>query len=296
MTGMADPLRGLGNVTPATRQKAAEILAAATSAGHKVSIVWGFNPASRPEHSSGRALDFMVDDKAAGDWIADYVWRHRTRLGLRHVIWWQRIRSTVTAPGVWRTMSDRGSVTQNHRDHPHIWFLDDRYEPLAAQVDTDGYPGAPLAIGAHGAAVTRVQARLGGVPVTGTYDTATRDRVGYWQAVFSLPITGVVGAVDWLVLIEGKPRPTLTVDGRFGPQTISALQARLGAQVTGIMDRDTITRLQAHMRDWAIRDMQVDGVMGPQTRTGIQIMVGAPLTGELDAATIAALQRWLNAR
>ena len=47
---MADPLRGLGQVTPATRLKAAEIVAAAEAAGHTVLIVWGYNPASRPEH------------------------------------------------------------------------------------------------------------------------------------------------------------------------------------------------------------------------------------------------------
>lgn len=127
----ASALNHMGNVTPNTRRKAEEILAAVEAAGHRINIIYGYNPASKPEHSSGCALDFMVyGNRAAGDWIADYVWQHRVRLGLKWVIWYQRIRSTSPGkPSTWQPMASRGNSTADHRDHPHLFF-DDIYTPL----------------------------------------------------------------------------------------------------------------------------------------------------------------------
>lgn len=120
----------LGAVTTKTRAIAHEVLEAAAKAGHHLNQVWGFNPASVPEHSSGRAIDFMVyGDKAAGDWIADYIWSNRIRLGLKWEIWRQRIRSTSSGKsGQWEWMADRGNTTANHYDHVHAFF-DDTYRP-----------------------------------------------------------------------------------------------------------------------------------------------------------------------
>lgn len=125
---MVDYASQLGAVTPKTKAAALEILSAAAAAGHTIKQVWGYNPASVPEHSSGKAVDFMVySDKAAGDWIADYVWTNRERLGLRWIIWYQRIRSASPGKsGEWEPMPDRGDNTQNHKDHPHVFF-DDTY-------------------------------------------------------------------------------------------------------------------------------------------------------------------------
>lgn len=121
-------LSKLGAVSPATRSKAIEIIEAAHAAGHRVRFVWGKGGGN--EHGSGNALDIMVYDKAAGDFVRAYVWKHRARLRLRHVIWNQRITSTVVDPGKVRLMEDRGDSTKNHMDHNHIWFLDDKaYQP-----------------------------------------------------------------------------------------------------------------------------------------------------------------------
>lgn len=121
----------MGPVRPNVEMIAIEVLIAAQAAGHTIKVVWGFNAASTPEHSAGTALDFMVyNDRAAGDWIAEYLWRNRKRLGLRWVIWYQRIRSTTSGRGeAWRAMADRGNSTVNHKDHPHANFWVKEYQP-----------------------------------------------------------------------------------------------------------------------------------------------------------------------
>lgn len=132
----------LGSVTPATKLKA-EAIGDAVEAhfGVRPATVWGSGP--NPEHNSLRALDVMVTVPGAGwlggsqaraweigDWIAELVWQHREAWGLRHVLWRRRIRSTVVSPGVWRALPDRGSVTQNHEDHPHLLFSSDAFTPI----------------------------------------------------------------------------------------------------------------------------------------------------------------------
>lgn len=122
--------RTLGSVKSETRFVAREIFNAAANAGHEIHAMWGYDPnAGNPEHHSGLAIDFMVRNKAAGDWIKAYVWANRARLRLRHVIWWQRITSTVTQPGVTREMANRGNSTANHKDHPHVLILPGGYQP-----------------------------------------------------------------------------------------------------------------------------------------------------------------------
>lgn len=132
----------LGKVTGPTKSKAKEIFDAAQAAGHDVRYMWGYDGnAGNTEHHSGRALDFMVYDKAAGDWIRNYIWKHRARLGLQHVIWYQKITSTVTQPGVVRKMADRGSVTENHKDHVHVLFFTGTYKkPDADKAPVDPAP------------------------------------------------------------------------------------------------------------------------------------------------------------
>jgi hypothetical protein len=117
----------LGNIQPATRAIAKEIYDAAAAAGHEIWFMWGIGPSH--EHSSGRALDLMVRNKAAGDWIYNYVWANRARLRLRHIIWWQSITSTAVRPGVRRPMASRGNATLDHKDHPHILVEPGAYQP-----------------------------------------------------------------------------------------------------------------------------------------------------------------------
>jgi len=116
----------LGNVQPATRSISEEIFNAAKAAGHEIWYMWGMGSSS--EHATGRALDLMVRNEAAGDWIRNYIWTNRKRLRLQHVIWEQHITSTVTSPGVRRKMADRGSVTENHYDHVHVLFFAGSYQ------------------------------------------------------------------------------------------------------------------------------------------------------------------------
>lgn len=81
-------------------------------------------------HGRGVAFDFMVPvDSEIGLRIAEYAMNNHQRLGVKYVIWGQRIwnveRDGAPRPwSQWRMMEDRGSVTENHRDHPHVEFFD----------------------------------------------------------------------------------------------------------------------------------------------------------------------------
>ena len=53
--------------------------------------------------------------------LAEYIRRHHSALGIRYVVWNQRI---SLRGGAWRRMENRGNLTANHKDHIHITFLD----------------------------------------------------------------------------------------------------------------------------------------------------------------------------
>lgn len=131
---MSTALARLGAVTPATYARAQELTA--TDVGRRLTDIHGYSPSTAPrdwEHHSGNALDLMLYigpggsiDTTAGDHLADYLWTHRARLGVRWIIWRQRIR---TAPdGDWQWMGDRRGPadptgqTVNHYDHIHVLF------------------------------------------------------------------------------------------------------------------------------------------------------------------------------
>ena len=52
--------------------------------------------------------------------LAAYAKAHASELGIDYIIWYQRIWSVARAAEGWRPMEDRGSDTENHRDHVHI--------------------------------------------------------------------------------------------------------------------------------------------------------------------------------
>ena len=91
-----------------------------------IKTVGGYRASARDPggHPSGLAADFMVSLTAAGtrqgDALATYSRAHAAKLGIDYIIWQQRIWSTSRAGQGWRPMEDRGSATQNHRDHVHI--------------------------------------------------------------------------------------------------------------------------------------------------------------------------------
>jgi len=81
----------------------------------------------------------------------------------------------------------------------------------------------------------------------------------------------------------------LVVDGKFGPNTIKALQKAVGATADGEYGPHTKVALQRHLH------VHADGVVGPVTVRALQRKVGAHADGVWGPKTTAALQRALNA-
>jgi hypothetical protein len=108
----------LGAVKPWVRQAAQEV-------GDKFDIGTIYGVGARPDatsdHPRGLATDFMVyKDKAKGDEVAAYVKANWSRLGVKYVIWYQRIDEGKG----WQGMEDRGGTTANHKDHVHVSYTD----------------------------------------------------------------------------------------------------------------------------------------------------------------------------
>lgn len=83
------------------------------------------------DHCCGLAIDFMCSSAGgvrtdSGRPIAEWVMNNRASLGLKYVIWGQKIwnpsRDSVGPWTGWRGMEDRGSITANHWDHVHVSF------------------------------------------------------------------------------------------------------------------------------------------------------------------------------
>jgi hypothetical protein len=112
---------GPDNITPRTRLMKTEI-----AKNFPLPFSVGcFRAGSSGEHPLGRACDFMLStggtmptpaNQALGDRIAEWALKHRNKLGVKYVIWKQRINHGSG----WRAMSNRGSITENHFDHVHI--------------------------------------------------------------------------------------------------------------------------------------------------------------------------------
>lgn len=107
-----------------------------------IAHVGGYRADARdPEgHPSGLAADFMVPLNAAGQRqgsaLAEYARVNATLLGVDYILWNQHIWSTTRAWEGWRPMRDRGSDTENHRDHVHINVLPTAQPPPEASPST----------------------------------------------------------------------------------------------------------------------------------------------------------------
>ncbi len=84
---------------------------------------------SADDHGTGQACDFMMSAGGAmpssqnaqiGQSVANYAQNNADRLGVKYVIWEQKIWDSRNPGAGWKPMEDRGSVTQNHYDHVHI--------------------------------------------------------------------------------------------------------------------------------------------------------------------------------
>ncbi|GAB3622517.1 hypothetical protein GCM10027418_05990 [Mariniluteicoccus endophyticus] len=113
-SGACSPLPGVRANTEKVHQ------AICAKFGSGVSSYIGVRPDWDVEHPSGRALDAMVSSNSTGWAIANYVRANASSLGVTEVIFDQKIWTTQRSSEGWRSMSDRGSTTANHRDHVHV--------------------------------------------------------------------------------------------------------------------------------------------------------------------------------
>ncbi|MCL1839284.1 MAG: hypothetical protein FWG47_08275 [Propionibacteriaceae bacterium] len=100
------------------------------------------------EHKEGRALDWGRDVKyeshrksvdAAMEWLTANNGEVAIRLGVMYILWDQKIWSTYYPEMGWRRMPDRGSYSQNHKDHVHISLTWD-----GAMQRTSWWTGTPV--------------------------------------------------------------------------------------------------------------------------------------------------------
>ena len=126
--GAADPLYLAGAVKPGVRRVAAGLHRLTRTLAPAIWQGQGYSKTGGPEHASGCALDLIVSstvgqtptpaERAQGDRLATWLVTHANDIGLRWIIWRQRIYNTAR-PG-WRAMENRGGITNNHHDHLHI--------------------------------------------------------------------------------------------------------------------------------------------------------------------------------
>ncbi|RCV53238.1 hypothetical protein [Marinitenerispora sediminis] len=111
-------------------------------------VNWGAHctrPGDPQDHGQGQACDFMTNNRgdagtaeenANGDELARWLMTNHERLGIKYIIWRQRIwnptigdepcpgESTVgsSPPSCWRPMKDLGNDNENHNNHVHVSF------------------------------------------------------------------------------------------------------------------------------------------------------------------------------
>lgn len=228
---MVDYAKQLGPVKPGVRDAALEVCACAEALGRPLKQLWGYNPASKPEHSAGVAVDFMVyNDRGLGDKLADYLWTNRARLNVRWIIWRQRIRSTTPGKGnAWRPMADRGNTTQNHFDHLHVCFTG---EPVR---DTVGLMPANIK-GAPDWYVHSTRVSLEGlIEASKRPEEQTQYRVNVCRLEVALARVGMLDGPTW----SGKYNARIKA-------AVAAFQRKCGwtgADADGIVGPETIRRL-----------------------------------------------------
>lgn len=230
MSTFAEVSAKLGDVDPETRAIAKELYDVGRANSHEIWFMWG--DGGGEEHGSGNALDLMVRNEAAGDFLRNYIWTHRARLRLIHVIWEQHITSTRVQPGVRRKMDDRGDVTENHYDHIHVWFYPGPYRPLESATPTTKPKPTRTPI-------TKPPAVARKVPVRTLYHRPGRPLVGR----------------DVLLLQKGLKRVfpayagNLATDRVFGPDTkkkVMEFQRRTKLKRDGVVGPKTRAKLKQH--------------------------------------------------
>lgn len=104
-----------------------------------ITSIGGYRQDAYPEHPSGRALDVMVGvGNPIGDEVTSWALANDAVLPLQHALWKQ----TVWMPGgATQPMGDRGDPTQNHMDHPHLWYKPKAIDPNVVPDGLVGHDG-----------------------------------------------------------------------------------------------------------------------------------------------------------
>ncbi|ASR85715.1 tape measure protein [Mycobacterium phage Edugator] len=135
------------------------------------------------EHSTGNALDVMIpnwntpEGKALGTAVASWAIKNGDALGLSWAIWRQRIYNPGDTVG--RAMEDRGSPTQNHMDHVHLFMnkpVDPKVSlsgPTSPAVKAVGLSSSPGGSGGGSGAARGLSSSTG----RGSYTPATNDEL-----------------------------------------------------------------------------------------------------------------------
>jgi hypothetical protein len=227
-----------------------------------ITHVWGYDPNKyNPEHHSGLAADFMLYNKkvsggidvAAGNWIAAYLIENEVRLGVRWLLWRQRIWNP--AKGGWRDMLDRGNPTNNHMDHVHVLFKDTPYVAPGKKV-VAVKPKPPAS------AIPSVLQKEQKLVVDGKLGETT---IRAWQDILGTPEDGKISEPSSMVQAlqlflnrhgfrDAKGR-RLVVDGYglgsnlrkdYGPtHTVEALQRFYRTPVDGVISHPTSALVKA---------------------------------------------------
>lgn len=106
----------LGPVKPHVKAAADAI-----AAQFGIKTMYGWRPADPfPDHPSGLAVDFMINDlpngKAVGDALANYVIQNATALNVKYLIWYRR--SWNATRKTWEPYNQPGQPP--HTDHVHV--------------------------------------------------------------------------------------------------------------------------------------------------------------------------------
>ena len=96
-----------------------------------------------------------------------------------------------------------------------------------------------------------------------------------------------------VVSVQPNTPSGLTVDGKLGPKTISALQRYFGTPIDGVIS-NVSTLVKAIQRK--LGGLTVDGKLGPKTISALQRYLGTPVDGVISRPSmmVKELQRRLN--
>ncbi|MGV9479162.1 transglycosylase SLT domain-containing protein, partial [Gordonia aichiensis] len=111
-----------------------------------VSSIGGYRPPDGyNEHSSGRALDVMINDAKTGTSVKDFAIANSKKFPLEWAIWQQKM--WYPPDGRSEGMPDRGSPTQNHMDHDHLFYAPQSVDPnvVPEGLVTSGFGGPSTA-------------------------------------------------------------------------------------------------------------------------------------------------------